>query len=365
MTTRMTAKMTDAEKVTEHPVTAWFGGSFDPPHYGHLGVAEMALRSGCCDQVLWVPAYRPPHKPGRALAPFAERLRQIRELIAGRRDMAVSDLEDRLRLDPSYTIDVLSALRREVPGKLVLLIGADSLLELHTWHRAEELAEKYDIFTYPRAGATVSASKLAGRWPDRPDLAEKLLRHCLNGDFFHISSTEIRKRMEKSPTRWHIIADEDAAAAPTLAASKQPTTNQGEKFMSGQTRPSGIDYQELLAFCVKCAEDKKAENLLALDTSKLSSVADRMLIATAGSEPQLRALSSFLERQVRETFHKRVSNQPDDASSGWVLLDYGNLIIHLMTSEMRGRYNLEGLWSDAPAIELVSLLASGRRPDGE
>ena len=151
-------------------------------------------------------------------------------------------------------------------------------------------------------------------------------------------------------------------------AEKRPSNGRRMKeneIMSGRSLPTGIDYQELLAFCVKCAEEKKAEDLLALDTSKLSSVADRLLIATAGSEPQLRALASFIERQVRETFQKRVSNQPDDAASGWVLLDYGNLIIHLMTSEMRRRYNLEGLWGDAPAIELVSCLASGRRPADE
>ena len=119
-----------------------------------------------------------------------------------------------------------------------------------------------------------------------------------------------------------------------------------------------LSYRELLDFCAKCAGEKLADDVIGLDCSRISSVADYVLIATAGSEPQLRAISSFMERQVREVYQKRTLNQPDDASSGWVLLDFGNLIVHLMTQEMRGRYNLEGLWGDNPAVEVFEKLSS-------
>lgn len=117
------------------------------------------------------------------------------------------------------------------------------------------------------------------------------------------------------------------------------------------------DYQALLDFCIKCAEDKLAENIVTLNIGKVSSVADYMMVATASSEPQLRALSSFIERQVRDEFKLRTLNQPDDSSSGWVLLDFGNLIIHLMTPESRERYNLEGLWGEKPSHATAEKLA--------
>ena len=82
-----------------------------------------------------------------------------------------------------------------------------------------------------------------------------------------------------------------------------------------------------------------------------------MMIATASSEPQLRALASFIERQVREEYKLRTLNQPDDSSSGWVLLDFGNLIVHLMTPESRERYDLEGLWGESPTAETASKIA--------
>ena len=118
-----------------------------------------------------------------------------------------------------------------------------------------------------------------------------------------------------------------------------------------------IDYKVLLDFCIKCAEDKLAENISTLEIGKVSSVADYMMIATASSEPQLRALASFIERQVREEYKLRTLNQPDDSSSGWVLLDFGNLIVHLMTPESRERYDLEGLWGESPTAETASKIA--------
>ena len=172
------------------PVTAWFGGSFDPPHFGHLGVAKMALASGCCQRVLWCPAYLPPHKSSRERADFSVRLMQVQELISGEENMAASDIENRLKLTPSYTAEVLKHLEQELPGELVLLIGEDTLAQLHLWYQAQYLAEKYQIFTYPRSGWQLEKAVLEQHWS--PELAEKLWQNRLAGEFFRISSTQIR-----------------------------------------------------------------------------------------------------------------------------------------------------------------------------
>lgn len=100
----------------------------------------------------------------------------------------------------------------------------------------------------------------------------------------------------------------------------------------------------LADFCVACAEEKLAENTVLLDLANLSSVADYFVIATANSEPQLRALISFIERQVRDKFAIRPFSDGGDETGGWALLDFGTVIVHLMTPEMREKYNLEALW---------------------
>ena len=96
---------------------AFFGGSFDPPHYGHLGIARAALASGRCSQVDWFPAAEPPHKLHASRAPFHHRMNMVKLLIENEADMTVSDFENRLAISPSYTIDVLAALEAECGEK--------------------------------------------------------------------------------------------------------------------------------------------------------------------------------------------------------------------------------------------------------
>ena len=190
--------------MSQNRITAFFGGSFDPPHPGHLGVASGAIRSGKCDRVLWVPAYAPPHKPGRDRIPFAKRFDMVLQMIAGVPGMAVSDIEERLALDPSYTILVMEKLEAEISTPLALLIGEDSLAQLHTWHRAKELVEKYLILTYPRSGSGVDRKYLEQFWSEKE--CEKLLSGILDGKFFEISSTEIRKKLAKD-AQWSDIKE--------------------------------------------------------------------------------------------------------------------------------------------------------------
>ena len=91
---------------------AFFGGSFDPPHLGHLAVARGALASGSCDRVLWVPAVSPPHKAGMDRAPFDKRFEMVKLLIAHEKSMDVSDVELRADITPSYTVDILEFYER-------------------------------------------------------------------------------------------------------------------------------------------------------------------------------------------------------------------------------------------------------------
>ena len=173
---------------------AFFGGTFDPPHYGHLAPARAALAAGVTDRVLLVPAFAPPHKKGRAFASYEDRVRMLQLLIEGLPDMEVCEAEREFALSPSYTYEVLKRLEERTPGiRLQLLIGGDSLAQLHTWHRGRELAEHWDVITYPRAGVTPDRAMLRRYWPEF--LVEKLAAGILEAPFFEISSTEVRKKM--------------------------------------------------------------------------------------------------------------------------------------------------------------------------
>ena len=174
--------------------TAFFGGSFDPPHLGHLAVAAAAIAAGMCRWVTWVPAYAPPHKNSHRVS-FADRAAMVELTIADHENMSASRIEEELKLSPSYTFCVIDAWYLRYRSLPALLIGADSLLELHNWHRGAELAERCRILTYPRRGYPISEEALAAHW--KPAMVKKLLSGMISGNFFEISSSELKSAMEK------------------------------------------------------------------------------------------------------------------------------------------------------------------------
>ena len=102
--------------------------------------------------------------------------------------------------------------------------------------------------------------------------------------------------------------------------------------------------KELAEFCIRCADDKKAENPALIQLPATSGVADFFVVATANSDPHLQALANHIERQVREVYQIRVISGEEGNHGGWILLDFNDVIVHLMLPEIRDKYQLETLW---------------------
>ena len=138
-----------------------FGGSFNPIHLGHLLVASDVCEQLALDQVLFVPAAAPPHKPAADLAPAADRLEMTHLAVAAHPRFAVSDLE-MSRPGSSYTVDTLRALA-ERGDALHLLIGSETFLELPGWRAPREIASLARLVVVPRAGAGFDPAGAAAR----------------------------------------------------------------------------------------------------------------------------------------------------------------------------------------------------------
>jgi nicotinate-nucleotide adenylyltransferase len=134
---------------------AFFGGSFDPPHQGHLAVARAARAALALDTVLFAPVGAQPLKPQGSTAGFEDRLAMIRLAIADESGFVVS-LEDAPKPSaaPNYTLDTLLRLRAELPpgGELFCLMGADSFLSLSRWHRPAEIPFVAPLIVASRPG---------------------------------------------------------------------------------------------------------------------------------------------------------------------------------------------------------------------
>ncbi len=102
--------------------------------------------------------------------------------------------------------------------------------------------------------------------------------------------------------------------------------------------------------CRELAENRKAENVVVLDVRKLSSVTDFFVIATGTSEPHLRAIESEIFDQLQEEHGIKPHVTEGSAQTNWIVADFFDVIVHLMKTDVRERYDLEGLWSDAPRV---------------
>ncbi|MDE2406346.1 MAG: nicotinate-nucleotide adenylyltransferase [Xanthomonadaceae bacterium] len=136
-----------------------YGGSFDPVHNGHLAVARAA-RDACAASVLLLPAGDPPHKDNTH-ADALQRAAMLELAVAGEAGVLV-DRRELQRPGPSYTVDTLRELRRELgsAAPVAWLIGSDSLRQLHTWHRWRELFDLAHLLCVQRPGAGVDAAQL-------------------------------------------------------------------------------------------------------------------------------------------------------------------------------------------------------------
>lgn len=159
------------------------GGTFDPPHVGHLAIATTVCSALSLDTVVFVVANDPWQKTGdRAVTPAALRLEMTRALVEGHKQFSVDDREIR-RGGPTYTVDTLNELHQEnLDAEIFLIVGADTASRIHTWHRYEDVLSLSTLVVVNRSDAS---SILA------PELAHAHVE-LVSMPVVDVSSTQIR-----------------------------------------------------------------------------------------------------------------------------------------------------------------------------
>ncbi|MCR4842109.1 MAG: nicotinate-nucleotide adenylyltransferase [Eubacterium sp.] len=168
-----------------------FGGSFDPIHLGHMGIARAARDELGLDLVLFIPALIPPHKLDRKLLAPSERLELVETAIAGERGFAASDMEIR-KSAVSFSYLTLRELKSEYPeAELYFIMGADSLLDFDTWKRPEEISTLAHLLVAVRNEDGEKTRKLERKAAELADSMQTRVTF-LNCPWIPISSREIR-----------------------------------------------------------------------------------------------------------------------------------------------------------------------------
>lgn len=175
-----------------------YGGTFDPFHTGHLITAELTLEKLSLDKILIIPAFVPPHKQHQPITSYPHRLEMARLAAAGNKQLSVSDIESRLG-KVSYTLNTLLAIKKESPAdaEFFLILGADSLLELHTWHKPDALLETCRVAILPRLECDISG------------VSQAYLKKCdlLDTPVLEIASSDLRNRIREGKSIRYQVPD--------------------------------------------------------------------------------------------------------------------------------------------------------------
>lgn len=174
------------------------GGTFDPPHEGHVGMARHARAALGLDRVLFSVAPRPPHKSATDTTPFVHRLEMVRRAIGGDDALAVTRIEEDNGV--SFTVDLLRACRSRTDADLYLIIGADSLVELPAWREPEEILRMATVVVFARDDAAL-----------RLEVAGSAALVVFEQPKFEVSSTSVRRRLASGEPAAGLLAADVAS----------------------------------------------------------------------------------------------------------------------------------------------------------
>jgi nicotinate-nucleotide adenylyltransferase len=187
--------------LTKTNLTGIFGGTFDPPHLGHLILASESLSQLGLNRLLWVLTPDPPHKPGQPITPLTQRLEMLRLAIAEEPRFEICEAEIN-RPGPHYSVETLRLLKAQDDSReLVFLMGGDSLRDLPTWREPAEIIRLcHALGVMRRPGDALDLSALDEQIPG---LSAKV--QFVDVPLLEISSSQIRERVAgKTSFRYYL-----------------------------------------------------------------------------------------------------------------------------------------------------------------
>jgi nicotinate-nucleotide adenylyltransferase len=327
-----------------------FGGTFNPPHVGHLNSLQEVQRKLSLDLILMVPAFQNPLKNPLEGATPLQRLEMTRLATESwGSHFQVSDVEIK-RAGKSYTVETLKQLQKEYPeAEFSLILGIDKFEELPEWKSPEKIIELAHLIVLSRPGFDFPTSEA--------DLPE-IIRDAV-GDFdfnfielktqksiqfvrvkdIDISSTTLRKqlRVRRSVEKYVPLSVENYIKANGIYQSKE------DKIP---------DFKQFTEFCAATLFERKGIAVRGFDLRKLEAPSEFSLIASGTSTRHASALAENLMKLVKEEFNVFPHSLEGIDEGRWIVVDYGSLIVHIFYDFVRSEYRIEELWKSGIDMQL-------------
>ncbi len=321
-----------------------FGGTFDPVHLGHKRALDALHQTLPVGRVHWVLSARPPHK--ESVSASIEHRFAMLELALKDAPHYVADASEIERQAKSYTIDTVELFRQRYPqADLCVIIGADSLLTLPTWHRYQALMASVNWVIMHRPGYPLEVpSEIKPRLVESP--AELLqYKHgkvwVFDASDFNISSTQLRHAISTEQTQPASLVNE--FLAPQVLSYIQ--THKLYKISQNSVVEKSMNSEQIKDQVVDALDDVKGQDINVIDIADISDFADYMVVASGTSDTHVKALARSASDKLRVQGVKPLNEDGSDVGE-WVLVDFGDVVLHVMRPEVRDYYDLEKLWDE-------------------
>lgn len=302
--------------INDGDVIGILGGTFDPPHAGHLYISHQAIELLNLDSVVWFVS--PQNHLKDESSSFKDRFEMCKQFVKKEKEIQVSDFEkDYLNCNTAKTLEELSKIYPNT--KFVWIMGVDNLPNFHKWQNWEKILEHSFVAIFDRKGYSdaIIDSSLYKRFPcvefhDRITI-QKGYWCYIKVPTYDISSTELREMSKQVKSR------------------------------KRQVQSSSFE-DELKDFLVKLLDENKAEEISVIDLKDKADFARYMLIATARSRRHVEALADNIIFELKHDKGMIGITAEGKGSEGWIVVDAYDVIVHIFTSESRSVYNLEQIW---------------------
>jgi nicotinate-nucleotide adenylyltransferase len=307
------------------------GGSFNPAHEGHRHIAETALKRLRLKTVWLLVSPGNPLKPVDGMAPFADRLASAAAIAAGNARIRPTDLE--ARLGTRYTVQTLALLARRFPrARLVWLMGADNQVQIPRWQGWRRIFAMVPIVVFPRPGWT------------RKALAGRATRAMAKSRLPHARASALP---DMAPPAWLLLPGREHPASATriraARAAAGAVAGGAERKRPPLRRARADGTERRVRLIVASLENDKAEDVVVIDLAGKASFADRMVVASGLAGRQLTAMAEHLIEKLEQDGVRNIRTEGLGASD-WVLIDAGDVVVHLFRPEARTQYALEKMW---------------------
>jgi ribosome silencing factor RsfS/YbeB/iojap/nicotinate (nicotinamide) nucleotide adenylyltransferase len=353
------------------------GGSFNPAHEGHRHISlEMIKRLGL-DAVWWLVSPQNPLKAADGMAPLVRRLACARD-VARHPRIVVTALES--ALGTRFTAETLARLRARFPAtRFVWIMGADNLTQIPRWQHWTRIFAAMPVAVHDRpsyslksleglaarryASSRIDREGASGLISARPPAWTFVLakRHPVSATALRTVGGAISFRTPAAPDRADMPTGRGHAIHPEIDRPTEATIHHHPVRRPEADHLSRLP-GSLVGTAVASLEDDKAEDIRVIDLMGRSSVADGMIVASGRSSRQVAAMADHLIQRLKPLASRPVAVEGQQRAD-WVLIDAGDVIVHLFRPEVRAFYQLEKMWDEGARYDAAAATAVDASPE--